>query len=422
MKKSVLVLFLFFLLIFNGINALGSEKVAVHAARMVDVVSGDVVNDVYVLIEGERIAGVGGREIVGGAKVIDLGDTTLLPGLIDMHTHLTLDLFGDYLVDFLRDTAADTALRAAKNAKATLHAGFTTVRDISSYYFTDVSLMRAIERGWVEGPRIFPCGHGISITGGSADLLGFAPGVKELGPEYGIADGVDQVIQSARYQIKNGAKFIKIYATGGVYSQSPVIQARQYSDAELKAAVDEARRHGLKIAAHAHGTEGIIAAVRAGVDSVEHGSMLDDEGIRLMKEKETYLVPTSYLFEAVDYEGLPKETVVRLEYVKKFARESHRKAVAAGVKIAFGTDACVFPHGDNAKEFAVLVELGMSSLEAIRAATLYAIDLLGVDDRGVIEKGRLADLIAVKGNPLEDIRTLENVLWIMKGGKIYKMQ
>jgi len=333
---------------------------------------------------------------------------------------LTFDLFGDYLVDFLRDTAADTGLRGAKNAKATLYAGFTTVRDISSYYFTDVSLMKAIERGWVEGPRIFPCGHGISITGGSADLLGFAPGLMEFGPEYGIADGVDEVIQSARYQIKHGAKFIKIYATGGVYSQSPVIRARQYSDAELKAAVDEAKRHGLKIAAHAHGTKGIIAAVRAGVDSVEHGSMLDDEGIRLMKEKGTYLVPTSYLMEAVDYEGLPKETVVRLEYVKKFARASHRKAVAAGVKIAFGTDACVFPHGENAKEFAVLVELGMSPLEALRAATLYAIDLLGVDDRGVIEKGRFADLIAVKGNPLENIRTLENVLWVMKGGIVYK--
>ncbi|MGH7482443.1 MAG: metal-dependent hydrolase family protein, partial [Longimicrobiales bacterium] len=235
----------------------------------------------------------------------------------------------------------------------------------------------------------------------------------------GVADGVDEVVEAVRQQIKHGARVIKICATAGVLSFEESVGAQQMTEEEMRAAVEEAARHGIPVAAHAHGTAGIKAAVRAGVASIEHGSILDDEAIELMRERGTYLVPTTYLADAIDLDALPAQIRAKAEHVLPIMRESLRRAIAAGVPIAFGTDAAVYPHGDNAREFAVYVRLGMSPVDAIRTATVEAAALLGVDDRGVVAEGRLADLIAVPGNPFQDVRTLENVRFVMKGGVVY---
>ncbi|MEE8199823.1 MAG: amidohydrolase family protein [Candidatus Acidoferrales bacterium] len=401
-------------------TAAAQQVTVVRAARMLDVESGRIVRNAVVVIEGGRIKSVGQADIPENAQTIDLGDLTLLPGLIDMHVHLTGQLSPDSFARIGRETAVDAALQGVLYARRTLLAGFTTVRNTGSEGFADVSLMRAIDRGFVVGPRIWPAAHGLSITGGHGDASGFAPGLLEGGPEEGIADGVDEVIRAVRYQIKHGAKLIKTTATAGVLSFEGPVGAQQYSYEELRAMVEEAARHGIKVAAHAHGTEGIIAAVRAGVASIEHGSMLDDEAIALMKEKGTYLVPTTYLADNIPLDVLPPAIRAKAESILPVAKESVRRAIQAGVKIAFGTDAAVFPHGDNAKEFAALVERGLTPLEAIRSATLNAADLLGVDDRGLIAPGRWADIIAVPGNPLEDVRVLEDVRFVMKGGKVFK--
>jgi imidazolonepropionase-like amidohydrolase len=399
-----------------------AQTTLLRAARMFDPATGTLTGPVSVLIEAGRIRELNPAQPPAGATVIELGDMTLLPGLIDMHTHLTADLLGDWVNRPVRETIADAALRGARNARRTLLAGFTTVRDVGSPGFADVSLMNAIDRGDLDGPRIFPAGHPISITGGHCDVTGYAPGILERGPEQGVADGPAEVVKAVRYQVKHGAKLIKVCATAGVLSFEGPVGAQQLSDAELRAAVEEAARHGLKVAAHAHGTEGIKAAIRAGVASIEHGSMLDDEAIRLMKERGTYLVPTTYLADAIDLNTLPPPIRAKAQTVMPLAKESLRRAIAAGVKIAFGTDAAVYPHGDNAKELASLVDRGMRPAEALRAATLNAADLLGVSDRGRIAPGQLADLIAVRGDPLKDIRVMQEVGFVMKGGRVYKAQ
>jgi imidazolonepropionase-like amidohydrolase len=385
----------------------------------VDVARGELVSPGIVVIEGDRIRTVGGA-VPAGARVVDLGDLTLLPGLIDAHTHLTTDLEGDWVTAEVRETAADAALRGARNARRTLLAGFTTVRDVGAPGFADVSLMRAIDAGFVPGPRMIPSGHAIGITGGHCDATGWAPGVRELGPEEGVADGVDQILRAVRYQAKHGARVIKICATAGVLSFDATVGAQQLSEAEMRAVVEEATRHGLKVAAHAHGTEGIAAAVRAGVTSIEHGSLLDDATIALMKQRGTWLVPTTYLADAIDLGALPPPIRAKAEQVLPLAKESLRRAIRAGVRIAFGTDAGVYPHGQNAREFAALVARGMRPADALRTATVNAAELLGTADRGTIAPGRLADLIAVRGNPLEDVRVLERVEWVMKGGEVVK--
>ena len=305
------------------------------------------------VIEGDRIRSVGGQ-VPAGARVIDLGDVTLLPGLMDMHTHLGYDLSKESFIRAVKETALDEALRSARNGSLTLMASFTTVRNVGSRGFSDVALMRAFDQDLLPGPRIFPAGHSLGITGGHCDATGWAPGILELGPEEGVADGIDEVVKAVRYQTKHGAKVIMICATAGVLSYEVSVGAQQYAADELRAFVEEAARHGIKVAAHAHGTAGIKAAIEA------------------------------------------------------------------GVKIAFGTDSGVYPHGDNAREFAAYVEAGMSPLEALRTATVYAADLLGVDDRGIIASGMLADLVVVRGNPLEDITAMEQVAFVMKGGTIYK--
>jgi imidazolonepropionase-like amidohydrolase len=408
------------LLLLPIFTARAQQPVVVRAARMVDVARGELIAPAAVLVANGKIVSLGLSGVPAGARTIDLGDLTLLPGLIDAHTHLTYDISGDWITRSVRELPADAALRGARNARKTLLAGFTTVRDVGSVGFADVSLMKAIDAGFVMGPRMIPSAHAIGITGGHCDDTGWAPGVNELDYRHGVADGVDEVVKAVRYQIKHGAKVIKVCATAGVLSFDATLGAQQLSEAELQAIVQEANRHGLKVAAHAHGTEGIKAAVRAGVASIEHGSMIDDEAADLMKRQGTYLVPTAYLLSTFKYESLPPSIAAKAKEVVPLAQASHRRAIRAGVKIAFGTDAAVYPHGDNAREFAVYVGYGMRPAEAIRTATVNAADLLGVSDRGVIAPGKLADLIAVRGNPLEDVRVLEQVPWVMKGGEVVK--
>jgi imidazolonepropionase-like amidohydrolase len=401
-------------------RAPAQQVTVVRAARMVDVVKGALVSPAVLVVADGKIRNIGSDDLPPHARSIDLGDLTLLPGLIDAHTHLTGDLGADWVIRPVRELPADAALRGASNARKTLLAGFTTVRDVGAGGFADVSLMKAIDAGWVEGPRIIPSAHAIGITGGHCDDTGWAPGIRELDFRSGVADGVDEVVRAVRYQIKHGARVIKVCATAGVLSFDATLGAQQLSDAELQAVVQEASRHGLKVAAHAHGTEGLIAAVKAGVASIEHGSILSDEAIGLMKRRGTYLVPTAYLLTTFKFDSMPPPIAAKARQVIPLAQASHRRAIKSGVKIAFGTDAAVYPHGENAREFAVYVGYGMRPPDALRTATINAADLLGVTDRGVIAEGKLADLIAVRGNPLEDVKVLQQVVWVMKGGVVFK--
>ena len=416
---------LFATIMLLGVNAARAETVIVQAAHMLDVKSGKMLGPVNVVVEGGVITAVNPKQLPPSAKTIDLGNKTLLPGLMDMHTHLTIDFFtgSDWVTMPVLETAPDWAIRGVFFADQTLQAGFTTVRDVGANTgFPDVALMRAIERGTVPGPRMWPAGHYISITGGHCDVTGFAPGILEFGPRQGIADGVDEIKKAVRYQAKHGVRVIKVCATAGVFSfsrQAP-IGAQQYSLEELRAVVEEAGRLGLKVAAHAHGTEGINAAVIAGVASIEHGSILSDESVRLMKKHGTYLVPNLYINSIELPPNTPAEIVKKNEYLKPLVLESLHKAIKGGVKLAFGTDSGVYRHGDNGREFTALVAAGVKPLEAIRMSTLYAADLLGVDDRGEIAPGKLADIIAVSASPLKDIATLEDVMFVMKGGVVYK--
>jgi imidazolonepropionase-like amidohydrolase len=396
--------------------------VAVRAAHMVDVKAGRLVDHAQILVRGREIVAVGSASDAPpvGAEILDLGELTILPGLIDCHTHLSSTLEGDFVNRIVHEGPADDALRGAKHARLTLLAGFTTVRDLGSADFVDVALMHAVERGDIDGPWIFPAGNGIGITGGHADVTGFRPGLLEQGPEQGVADGPDQCVAAVRAQLKYGAKVIKCMATAGVLSFEDSVGAQQLSDAELRAIVDEASRHGVKVAAHAHGAEGILAAVRAGVASIEHGSVLSDEAIDAMLERGTYLVPTAYLRHRIDLAHLPEKLRAKAESIFPKAEESLRKAIARGVKIAFGTDAAVYPHGENARELAVYVQAGMKPADAIRTATVNAADLLGVTDRGVLAPGTLADLVAVSGDPFSDVTVLEHVRWVMHGGRVVR--
>lgn len=408
------------LLLVLGVSPLQAQVTVVHAARMVDVVAGTVIPNAVVVVENGRIRQVGGP-VPAGATIIDLGDQTLLPGLIDTHTHMGYDLEPGWEMRPVTELPGVAALRSGRNATTTVRAGFTTIRDLGAgELFNDVALERAIEAGYVVGPRVVPAGHALSITGGHCEVTGFRPGIHEGTPETGVADGIDEVVKAVRYQIKHGAKVIKICATAGVLSFEGPVGAQQFTEEEMRAIVAEAARHGVRVAAHAHGSEGIKAAIRAGVASIEHGSILDDETFALMKQHGTWLVPTTYLADAIDLAALPPQIRAKAESVLPLAKASLRRAIAAGVKIAFGTDAGVFPHGQNAREFAAMVSKGMTPIEAIRTATIHAADLLGMDDRGTIAVGRLADLIAVPGDPTRDVTVLERVGFVMVGGVVVK--
>jgi imidazolonepropionase-like amidohydrolase len=397
--------------------------IVLHAARLLDVRSGKTVRDAVVVVEGETIRAVGERRAVqvpAGAREVELGDRTLVPGLMDLHVHLsvgggTQKRFGSQLFD----GPIDHAFRAADNARLTLAAGFTTVRSAGDNDFIDVALDKAIGRGLAVGPRIVPACYQISMTGGHGDDTGWPPGVFEYTPEQGIADGPEKLLRAVRYQIKHGARVIKMMVTGGVSGFERTIDMQQFSEEEMRTVVDEARRNGIKVMAHAEALTGTRAAVRSGVASIEHGTDLDAEVIRMMKERGTYLVPTPVV-ETTDIRSFPPEMQAKANGLLVRSHESLELAIKEGVKIAYGTDAGPAPHGENARQFAILVARGMTPLAAVRTATLAAADLLGVADRGAIEPGLLADIIAVPGNPLDDVRTLEHVDFVMKGGAIYK--
>jgi len=405
-----------------------AAPVVLRADRMLDVRGGSIVRDAVVVVDGELIVAAGPADAVrvpAGAEVVELGDRTLVPGLIDAHTHLTAGTAGQALGpwELMSMGPIDTALQAAANARATLEAGFTTVREAGANDFIDVSLQRAVERGILAGPRIVPSGHQISPTGGHGDNVGFPAGEFELTPEQGIADGPAGLLRAVRYQIRQGARVIKLTATAGVLGLEATADAPQFTQEELDTIVEEAHRHRVKVAAHAHGLEGIKAALRAGVDSIEHGSILDDEAIERMKAQGTFLVPTAWINTAGGVGGIDEmPTAIREKgaFITARARESLEKAIRAGVRIAFGTDSGTFPHGLNAHELAVLVERGMTPLAAIRSATVDCAELLGVDDRGALEPGLLADVIAVPGDPLADVAVFERVDFVMRGGEIVR--
>ena len=395
-----------------------APRKAVKAGAMLDVVAGRIVENPVVLIEGDRITAVGpGLAIPRGSEVFDLGDATILPGLIDCHTHITTTY--KFL---LEGGPMQDAVTSAARAKLTLDAGFTTVRDLWAKDFTDVALRDAIDRGDVEGPRMLVATLAIGSTGGhNEDMEGLSPTIA-VGGESGVADGVDEVRKLARYEIKYGADVLKIMGTEGAGEGGNVTNETEYTLEEMKAIVEEGHRHGKKVAAHAHGTDGIKTAIRAGVDSVEHGTLLDDEGVRMLKEKGVFLVPTGVIWtleEDFEKEDAPAWRKEREAAFQKGSVEGFRKAVAAGVRIAMGSDASALPHGQNAKEIVWMARHGMTPLEAIRAATVNAAELLGWSDRiGSIAPGKYADIIAVRGNPLQDVTTLERVAWVMKGGVV----
>lgn len=402
-------------------GGLHAETVVLKADRLLDVRTGRYLTPAVLVVDGDKIAAVNPAAPPSGARVVDLGAHTLLPGFIDLHTHLVVDLNNpEWVHDRATGTPAEWALRSAANARLMLLAGFTTVRDVGNFYgFTDVALSRAIEKGLVEGPQVIPVGNALGITGGHCDTTGFAPGVLEGTPELGVIDGVDAALRGVRYQIKHGVGAIKICATAGIMSGEGPAGAQQLSDAELKAIVEEARRHGVRVAAHAHGTEGIAAAVRAGVTTIEHGTVLDDATAELMKEMGTYWVATSYIVGELDIPGMTPVMHAKTRQLRGRIGESIRLGLKHGVRIAFGSDE-LRHHGRNAKEFESLVGYGLTPAQAIRAGTLTGAEALGMADRGELVVGKLADIVAVRGDPLADIKTLHSVAFVMKDGKVYK--
>ena len=419
-----------------GISAhAADETIALKAARLFDGKSSSLVQNGVVIVQGDKIVDAGSNlPIPSGAQVIDLGDATLSPGFMDAHTHLTADFSGNYNERRLQEldlNVSEQAIRATMFARATVEAGFTTVRDLGSRFvasreFVDVALRNSINKGTIVGPRMLVATKGIGATGGHFDpTSGFRDFLFGREPDYtdGIANGPDEIRKAVRFEVKNGADVIKAAVSGGVLSLADEVDTPQLTPAEMAALVDESHRLRRKVAVHCHGDQAAREAIEAGVDSIEHGSFMKPETLAMMKKKGTYLTPTLMASEWImgKLANYPAALQEKAKAAFNARSEMFRNAVKMGVKISFGTDAAVYPHGENAKEFKLMVDLGMSSIDALKSATTNDAELFGVAQKlGTLEKGKLADVIAVPGDPTTDITATARVSFVMKEGKIIR--
>jgi imidazolonepropionase-like amidohydrolase len=404
-----------------------SNTYVLHAAHLFDGRSDVLVEPGVIVVANGMIQSVGSGAVPSGATVVDLGDATLLPGFIDAHTHLTDDFNADYngaRLLGLQRPVSERAIRATANARKTLMAGFTTVRDLGSSDFIDVGLRNAINAGVVPGPRMLISVHALGSTGGHCDGGdGFRFGLlnHESRPEDGVINSPDEARYAVRFNIKYGADVIKTCASGGVLSPTDDVDAPQLSQVELDALVDEAHSLGRKTAAHAHGAEAAKRAIRAGIDSIEHGTFLDDEALRMMHDKGVFLVPTLAVRVGIAESKFPPLVQAKADRAMKQQDAMVKRALALGVKIALGTDAAVYPHGDNALEFALMAADGMTAVQSLKAGTSSAAELLGLQDKiGALKPGMVADIVAVPGNPIADIKLVQSVVFVMKAGSVYK--
>jgi imidazolonepropionase-like amidohydrolase len=424
--KTARIVSLFMLVALAPLFAQQQKTYAVKAARLFDSTAGRMVEPAVVIVTDGKVQSIGGS-VPNGATVIDLGDASLLPGFIDAHTHLTYEFDPDYNGSTLRSlqrTIPEQAIRSTENARKTLMAGFTTVRDVGSSDFLDVGLRDAINAGVVPGPRMLIAVHALGSTGGHCDGGdGFRFGTlnHESTPQDGVINNPDEARYAVRFNIKYGADVIKTCASGGVLSPTDDVDVPQLTQAELNALVDEAHTLKRKTAAHAHGAEAAKRAIRAGIDSIEHGTFLDDEALRMMHDRGVFLVPTLTTRIGLEMSKFPPRVQAKADLAVKQQDNLVKRAIALGVRIALGTDAAVYPHGRNAEEFILMAADGLSPAQSLQAGTISAAELLGLADKvGTLKPGFFADIVAVRGNPLTDLKTTQNVIFVMKEGVVYK--